>query len=337
MLMYDIWKSFSRLLDTTFMACAAEDRKQMQSQKEQINAPTWVIQNAKTITTTPSEPTARHFRAKLRRKGKEKHDIRILTIQTQIQRTSQQMYTNLQKKIQTLDKITTNLVHSRNGRWIVEVTTDASAGALASTVLQLDIHRLYQIHRRRQITHHVTILCDPTVEDQEIEERLCAYGKVIAIRRGRHELNLSVADGRILITIESTQPIHTIPRIKRFSDGIYYDLYYTGKTYPCRMCVTRQHKTADCTETLCLNLSCQNDYRRHSIKKPTLWCKDPEESEEGSMKVDNATSTLPDTKKYTATPPTTTIAVTSIFAAKLRIIAHLMDDKLEFNIQDTNI
>ena len=123
----------------------------------------------------------------------------------------------------------------------------------------------------------------------------------------------------------------------RFSDGFYYDLYYTGKTYPCRMCAMTQHKTEYCTEPLCPNLSCQDDYRRHSITKPALSCKEPQESEEGSLKVDNATITLPDTKKYTATPPTTTIAVTSIFAAKLRIIAQLMDDKLEFNIKDTNI
>ena len=324
MLMYYIWKSFSRLLDTNFMACAAEDRKQMERQEEQKNAPTWVTN--------------------LRRKSKEKHDLRILTIQTQMQRTdpntinktAQQIYTNLQKKIQAHGKIT-NLVHSQNGCWIVEVTTVAVAEALASTVLQLDNHQPYRIHRRRQITHLVTIICHPTVEDQEIEERLSAYGKVIAIRRGRYEFNLSVADGRRLITIESMQPIHTIPRRMRFSDGFYYDLYYTGKTYPCRMCTMTQHKTEDCTEPLCPNLSCQDDYRRHSITKPALSCKDPQESEEGSLKVDNATITLPDTKKYTATPPTTTIAVTSIFAAKLRIIAQLMDGKLEFNIEDTNI
>ena len=124
----------------------------------------------------------------------------------------------------------TSIQYKGRGQYAVELKTKELVQKIATKGLQLPgaIQRA-PVKPRRNTVLLITIKTDASVLNEEIEDALRPFGKIVNINYGYYNNNKTIRDGRRLIHIIPTVDIDKIPHTVNIDNRVHI-LYFRGKT-----------------------------------------------------------------------------------------------------------
>ena len=154
----------------------------------------------------------------------------------------------------------TSIQYKGRGQYAVELKTKELVQKIATKGLQLPgaIERA-PVKPRRNTVLQITIKTDALVLNDEIEDALRPYGKIVNINYGYYNNNKTIRDRRRLIHIIPTVDIDKIPHTVNI-DNRAHQLYFRGKT------IKPTQQTTQATQELLvdLDISDSEEIRRFS-------------------------------------------------------------------------
>ena len=179
----------------------------------------------------------------------------------------------------------TSIQYKGRGQYAVELKTKELVQKIATKGLQLPgaIERAL-VKPKRNTVLQITIKTDASVLNDEIEDALKPYGKIVNINYGYYNNNKTIRDRRRLIHIIPTVDIDKIPHTVNI-DNRAHQLYFTGKT------IKPTQQTTQATQELLADLD---------ISDSEEMSQDEDEDEDETERTDNAT--VKNDKKTTNAP-----------------------------------